>query len=456
MSMSFKPFQAYYRWCLAAQPGIAKTMEIKVHLFMAIALITSVLMWSYSWASYAYVANPLLNFMGFFYAAVHLSALAVFRATGSLKVACNTMLVPGLLFQVHFSFVTGGFFTTTIVWVGILPLIAGVLTNIRHTLIWSGFAIASILGMMALELEGYPFAHAMSDRGRFVIQLFVLFGMIALNSGFTIFLLLLEQSMVARQAQKTLEKQNFLRVLAHDIANPLNIISTGTQILLQHGPTDEDKRQKMLSMVERASQLISDILSTVRQLEASESGKLKIELKPCALLPIIEQCLEHFKSQLTSKNIQVDLHCPPDLCVLTHATLMQNQVLSNILSNAIKFSPSGGHIVIVCEESGSSGLIHIKDQGEGIPPSLLTDLFSPSAVTHRPGTWGEGGTGFGMPIAWKFAQLLTGKIDVESPCREAGIAVGGTKFSIVLPLAKNSAVSESTQGLNNSTFLRSA
>ncbi len=122
----------------------------------------------------------------------------------------------------------------------------------------------TVLTLMSLELQHIPLSNGMDPEGRFLTQIRVLIGMIALNAGFTVFLLMLDKTLVDGQAQKNLEKQSLLRVLAHDIANPISIIAASTHVL-QPKNCDPIRQQKMMGMIDRLTRQVKDILETVRQ-----------------------------------------------------------------------------------------------------------------------------------------------------------------------------------------------
>jgi signal transduction histidine kinase len=120
--------------------------------------------------------------------------------------------------------------------------------------------------------------------------------------------------------------------------------------------------------------------------------------------------------------------------ILTNRSILENQIGANILSNAIKFTPKGGRVRIIVSEIQNFIQIEVEDDGIGIPSEIMTNLFEWRSNTHRAGTDGEVGTGYGMPLVKKFSHFLNIEIDVKSTRESAGNS--GTIFTIKIPNLK--------------------
>jgi signal transduction histidine kinase len=124
----------------------------------------------------------------------------------------------------------------------------------------------------------------------------------------------------------------------------------------------------------------------------------------------------------------------PELSVLAEPCALTNSVIGNLVSNAIKFSHSGGSIEIRAHQEGGMVCVQVCDHGLGMPAEVLNHLFDISKGHSRKGTAGEKGTGFGMPLMRKFVTLFGGRVEVES--REQGPqSPSGTEFRVWLKLA---------------------
>lgn len=137
--------------------------------------------------------------------------------------------------------------------------------------------------------------------------------------------------------------------------------------------------------------------------------------------------MSNFEFKLETKDITIvkeglDNH----IFVLVDDVAFKTSVLSNIISNAIKFSENGSKISISAKIEKEYVLVEIKDSGMGMPKELMSQVFDPHAKTSRPGTCGEKGTGYGMPLAMSYLKLMGGSITCSS---EPG---AGTTFSFKL------------------------
>jgi signal transduction histidine kinase len=257
----------------------------KINIFLAVVLATAFFMWAYAVVADTYLLHPTMRYMGYVYAALHLSSILVLRFTKSLTVATWAILIPGWLFQTHFSALTGGFFTITIVWVGILPIIAGVATNIKHTLIWSFIATMTIIVFMLAQSQNLFPPSILNPEANWLIQAMLTIGLITLISGFTIFILLLDKKATDQQRQKALSKATMLQTLSHDIANPLTVIS----VLLDIKSADELQLDRdKTKLLRNNTKKIRQIINSVRLIESVESGKGNLELSDLDL----SECLK--------------------------------------------------------------------------------------------------------------------------------------------------------------------
>ncbi|EQC49358.1 GHKL domain protein [Bacteriovorax sp. BSW11_IV] len=389
---------------------------------MAVAFLTGILMWAYGFLAYNFIDHHTIRYTGFAYAFIHLLAPFMYRYTKSLTAGVYTMLIPGGLFQVHFSWLTGGFFTSTIMWVGILPLIAGILTSKRHTIIWALFATISIITVFVGDILMGPLPNYFNQNGRIIAQFQVVFGMILLNSCFTLFLLELAKRSTEEMGKRALSKQNLLRIIAHDITNPLTVISSAA-FSFKRAELPE-KLQKKSDTIEKCVKSITASIESIRDIEAYESGKKELNFVPVNLKNCVENAEVNLQSLIDIKKVKLIKDIPSDAWIMGIESIVENQIIANLLSNAVKYSEQGGNVEVVVEINAKDICLKVRDHGIGIPSYILNNLFDPFAKTNREGTGGEHGTGFGMPIVKNSVELLKGKIDVESFTSESNNGQG--------------------------------
>jgi len=220
--------------------------------------------------------------------------------------------------------------------------------------------------------------------------------------------------------EKTLKQQSekieeLFRVLFHDLANPLSRLSIG--LSLAEKTLENAQTNRGLIIAKSSSQSMMEITQNVRNIYAANKGKADFKLKYVPLNSSINYIAKLYSSDLLRKNINLryDFKENERLSLLVDSISFNNQVLGNILSNAIKFSHPNSEIDILVHEFESGlYLLQVKDHGVGIPSSMIEDLFDYNKKVSRPGTLGEIGNGFGMQIMKSFVTLYGGKIEVES------------------------------------------
>jgi CheY-like chemotaxis protein/nitrogen-specific signal transduction histidine kinase len=219
-----------------------------------------------------------------------------------------------------------------------------------------------------------------------------------------------------RQAREEAEEANqlkddFLAALSHELRTPLSAM-VGWIWQLRHGDDDPVRRRRALDGLERSTaiqvRLINDLL------DVSRIGKGKVDLQVGAVrLPsVIESAVEGVQASARARGITIDVHAE-EVTARGDASRLQ-QVLANLLTNAIQFSHDGGRIEVSCEADGDWAHLRVRDHGVGIAPALLPHVFEP----FRQGEGGfarrHGGLGLGLAIVRQLVQLHGGHTTVES------------------------------------------
>jgi signal transduction histidine kinase len=197
--------------------------------------------------------------------------------------------------------------------------------------------------------------------------------------------------------------------IAHDLRNPLTVLS-GYLESLQDGklkPTSE-RFQVMQSEVQHLQHLVEDL----RVLSLADSGELKLHLQPTSLSELLERVAAAYRHQADEKNIQLTVHAEASLPEIHLDAERMEQVLGNLVSNALRYTPQSGTISLSAEQSKGSLIVSVKDNGSGIPSDILPHIFERSYRGDQARSGNE--SGLGLAIAKSIVELHGGKIKVES------------------------------------------
>ena len=236
-----------------------------------------------------------------------------------------------------------------------------------------------------------------------------------------------KQAALAESERVNRIKDEFLAVLSHELRSPLNPILGWTK-LLQTRKLDAAKTITALETIERNAkaqcQLIDDLLDMARVLR----GKLSLNTAPVDLLLVIESAIDTVQTAAISKSIQIHPMLSDIRPVSGDAVRLQ-QIIWNLLTNAVKFTPSGGRIDIRLEQIDNQAQITITDTGKGISPDFLPHIFESFRQEDASVTRNHGGLGLGMAIVYQLVEAHGGTVTADSPGEGKGAA-----FTVRLPL----------------------
>lgn len=236
-------------------------------------------------------------------------------------------------------------------------------------------------------------------------------------------------------SQLSEENRTLLGILFHDLGTPLTVLEFAVRRMQSESLHNDDpvKLEKNIQKMLQALSFMRDILNKVKSLQEVRSGKKPLNLENVDPVAVAKEVALLFEDRLNEKNLEIRIESflDADSTIWADRALLKNEVLANLISNAIKFSPQNRIIEIsFLREDDKHVLIQVRDYGIGIPWDLIPRLFDFNAKTTRLGTNDEEGTGFGLPLAKTCTQLMCGSIDVESYTYEAGISGPGTAFNL--------------------------
>jgi PAS domain S-box-containing protein len=242
---------------------------------------------------------------------------------------------------------------------------------------------------------------------------------------------LLERESHARQQAEEASrlKEEFLATVSHELRTPLNAV-VGWSRLLRSGQLDHDGATHAVEVIERNAaaqrQIIEDLLDVSRII----TGKLRINTQPVDLLLIIHAAIDAVRPAAEAKEITISTHIEaPDPIVRADSERLQ-QVLWNLLANAVKFTPSGGKVDVYLEQHGTLAEIRIEDTGPGVPAEFLPRIFERFSQADGSSTRKHGGLGLGLAIVRHLVELHGGTVSATN--REEGGAVLIVRLPVIM------------------------
>lgn len=237
-----------------------------------------------------------------------------------------------------------------------------------------------------------------------------------------------EQSARAAAEQANRVKDEFLAVLSHELRSPLNPI-LGWAKLLQGRELGQAKSRQALETIERNAKLLVQLIDDLLDMARIMQGKLVLNLAPVSLSDVIEAAVETVGFAAESKFIHLEVLLIPDPQPIEGDAMRLQQVIWNLLANAVKFTPEGGRVVVRLEQSNTHAQIQIEDTGKGISPQFLPHIFERFQQQDNSTARQFGGLGLGLAISRQLVELHGGTIAVAS----LGEGQGAT-FTVQLPL----------------------
>lgn len=248
----------------------------------------------------------------------------------------------------------------------------------------------------------------------------------------------LKQSYQTIQSQnEMLEKQNtdkkeLIHILCHDLLNPIGNIQNIIQ-LIEEQP---DIVSELIESLSISSKISIEIINMVRRYMAIESGKKEIVVEKNNLKEMVQDARKLIKYTFEKKALSLHVEVPDDLYVMVERVSFISSVLSNLLTNAAKFSYRNSTIQILARREGEEQIkLTVKDSGIGIPDGILENIFKINKATTRCGTAEEFGTGFGMPLVKKYIDAYEGGINIITKEKSEQSNESGTEIILTFKSA---------------------
>ena len=429
-----------------APPGSDAEVKRKVFLFIAFSL-QGVAFGTLFALFYLVIGHPW-------------GALTVFLCTAALTVAPWVIRAAGLdgagnlyalVLVAGFTALTameGGLYGHAVAWLAVVPLCACLLVGQQTAKIWCGvclgvmgvFCVLSLRGIEVPRLYPMRWEPFITAAGYLSLTIFMATIGVSFEKSRRRSLLKIQDTLEAlseanaRLHELDKERRAFLGIAAHDLRSPLSTIIGFAQLVQQINPSTDplhiDSLKRILSSGDRMRHLLDRLLSV----QAIEEGKLRISIQPCDLVVLARQTVEQYRAAAVAKNIQLDFVPAPGLPPVRSDAAATTQILDNLISNAIKFSPASRPVVVrVVAGNGQPDAEHVsvevQDAGPGLSEEDQRKLYGRFAKLSATPTGGESSSGLGLAIVRQLADAIGGELACRSKLGE------GATFSLSLKRA---------------------
>jgi len=225
-------------------------------------------------------------------------------------------------------------------------------------------------------------------------------------------------------------KKDFLASVTHELRSPLTSLTVYIDLFLKGAAGElNEKAKKFLKIMERSNDRLCRFIDDLLDMAKIERGKMEIKKEPLEIFPIVSETAQLIKPQADKKNIEIAMNIPDNLPLVLIDGDRTRQIITNLLSNSIKFTPENGKISIGIQDDKEYLQLSVSDTGIGIPQDQISKIFDKFEQVKevREGIKGPKGTGLGLAIAKSLVEGQGGKIWVES---EVG---KGSTFYFTLP-----------------------
>ena len=224
-------------------------------------------------------------------------------------------------------------------------------------------------------------------------------------------------------------KDEFVSTASHELRTPLSVIMGAIRLVLDEIPGKiVEEQREVLCMARDNVQRLSKIVNSLLSISKIESGKLELQKTVVNICKLTADTVSDYASLAEEKGICLDCEAPEHNIDASVDSDRINEVITNLISNSLRFTPEGGWVKVICTKQGDGVLISVQDSGIGIAKEDIPKLFDKFTQFGRKAGPGEKGTGLGLAIAKKLVEMHGGRIDVKSEINK------GTTFTVTLPL----------------------
>jgi signal transduction histidine kinase/ActR/RegA family two-component response regulator len=232
------------------------------------------------------------------------------------------------------------------------------------------------------------------------------------------------------------ERDRFLAILGHELRNPLGAILLASQMRDEDGRLDGEHA----NLIERQSKHLARLVNDLLDLSRVVSGKIVLKRQVIDLADAVRQSFETVTEPAARQNISIEVRYANEPLPVFADPLRATQILTNVIGNAIKYTPAGGHVIVALERQGDQAAVRVADDGVGIAPDRIGTIFELFAQAENAIGRAQGGMGIGLALVRNLLQLHDGTITAESD----GLGKG-SEFVVRLPIFHGDQVAPTPQ-----------
>ena len=233
-------------------------------------------------------------------------------------------------------------------------------------------------------------------------------------------------------------KDEFLAMLSHELRNPLAPILNAVQ-LLQLKKDESSVQRKAHAIIERQVGQLTHLVDDLMEVSRTLTGRIQLRREQIDVSGIVERAVETARPLIDQHEHELTVSLPPDPIWLYADAARLEQVVTNLLTNAVKYTNEGGHIWLSVQQEGDKAVLRVRDTGVGITPTFLPHVFDLFTQAERSSDRSQGGLGIGLALAKRLVEMHEGTIEVSSTLGQ------GSEFVVSLPVDLSMALARKTQ-----------
>ena len=237
------------------------------------------------------------------------------------------------------------------------------------------------------------------------------------------------RDLVARLERSVHDRDRFLAMLGHELRNPLAVIALGLQVL-DLGAGKDARAQHQIEAIERQGRHLARLVDNLLDVSRVTSGRIHLAVEPVDLVALVEHCAEDAGAAIQASGLELEVVAGPEPVVVQGDAARLEQIVSNLLTNATKYTPEHGRIRVSLARAGDRAVLAVEDTGIGIAKEMLGRILEPFAQVECSLDRARGGLGLGLAVVQNLVDMHHGVLEAASP----GLGQG-SRFTVTLMIS---------------------